>query len=72
MCQKKSVLYETECRHVAVQRGKQDPEPFIALKHIQATLIRFQMGSQSSFSFFARVYDAKTAECLQSPGFSGL
>ena len=23
-CQKKSVLYETECRHAAVQRGKQD------------------------------------------------
>ena len=23
-CQKKSVVYETECRHVAVQRGKQD------------------------------------------------
>ena len=22
--QKKSVVYETECRHVAVQRGKQD------------------------------------------------
>ena len=22
-CQKKSVVYETECRHVAVQRGKQ-------------------------------------------------
>ena len=24
VCQKKSVVYETECRHVAVQRGKQD------------------------------------------------
>ena len=23
-CQKKSVVYETECRHVAVQRDKQD------------------------------------------------
>ena len=23
-CQKKSVVYETECRHVAVPRGKQD------------------------------------------------
>ena len=23
-CQRKSVVYETECRHVAVQRGKQD------------------------------------------------
>ena len=23
-CQKKSVAYETECRHAAVQRGKQD------------------------------------------------
>ena len=23
-CQKKSVVYVTECRHVAVQRGKQD------------------------------------------------
>ena len=23
-CQKKSVVYETECRHVAVQRGKED------------------------------------------------
>ena len=23
VCQKKSVVYETECRHVAVQRGKQ-------------------------------------------------
>ena len=23
-CQKKSVMYETECRHVAVQRGKRD------------------------------------------------
>ena len=23
-CQKKSVVYETECRHAAVQRGKQD------------------------------------------------
>ena len=32
-CQKKSVVYETECRHVVVQRGKQAPEPFIALKH---------------------------------------
>ena len=34
-CQKKSVVYEMECRHVAVQRGKQAPEPFISLKHIQ-------------------------------------
>ena len=23
-CQKKSIVYETECRHVAVQRDKQD------------------------------------------------
>ena len=23
-CQKKSVVYEMECRHAAVQRGKQD------------------------------------------------
>ena len=23
-CRKKSVVYETECRHAAVQRGKQD------------------------------------------------
>ena len=23
-CQKKSVVYKTECRHVAVQKGKQD------------------------------------------------
>ena len=23
-CQKMSVVYETECRHAAVQRGKQD------------------------------------------------
>ena len=23
-CQKKSVVYETECRHVAIQIGKQD------------------------------------------------
>ena len=23
-CQKKSVVYETECRHAAVQRGKQE------------------------------------------------
>ena len=23
-CQKKSVVYETECRHAAVQRGEQD------------------------------------------------
>ena len=23
-CQKKNVVYETECRHAAVQRGKQD------------------------------------------------
>ena len=23
-CQKKIVVYETECRHAAVQRGKQD------------------------------------------------
>ena len=23
-CQKKSVVYETECRHVAVEKGKQD------------------------------------------------
>ena len=47
-CQKKSVVYETECRHAAVQRGKHaGPEPFIALKHIQATLylIRSEMGS---------------------------
>ena len=31
VCQKKSVVYETECRHVAVQKA--GPEPFIALKH---------------------------------------
>ena len=33
-CQKKSVVYETECRHVSVLAGKPGPEPFIALKHI--------------------------------------
>ena len=52
-CQKKSVVYEMECRHAAVQRGiKAGPEPFIAPKHIQATLyfIRSEMGSQCSFS----------------------
>ena len=52
-CQKKSVVYETECRHAAVQRGKHaGPEPLITLKHIQATLylIRSEMGSQCSFS----------------------
>ena len=40
-------------RYVAVQKGKlTGPEPFIALKHIQATLylIRSEMGSQCSFS----------------------
>ena len=36
--QKKSVVYETECRYVAVQRYAR-PEPFIALKHIQATIL---------------------------------
>ena len=30
MCQKKSIVYKTECRHAAVQRGKQD------LKHWNA------------------------------------
>ena len=47
--QKKSVVYETECRHVAVQKGKQDQNH---LQHIQATLylIRSEMGSQCSFS----------------------
>ena len=51
-CQKKSAVNETECRHLSVQIGKQEQEPFIALKHIQATLhlIRSDMGSQSSFS----------------------
>ena len=51
-CQKKSVVYETECRHVAVQRGKQDQKSFVTFKHIQATLycIRFQMRSHCSFS----------------------
>ena len=45
-CQKKSVMYEMECRFVAVQRGKQE------LKHIQTTfyLICSEMGSQCSFS----------------------
>ena len=34
-CQKKSVVYETECRHIAVQRGKQDQNHIIIaeLKH---------------------------------------
>ena len=51
-CQKKSVVYEMECRHVAVQKGKQRPGPFIALKHIQAILylIGSDMGRQCSFS----------------------
>ena len=52
-CQKEGAVYETECtRHVAVRKGKPGPEPFIALKHIQATLylIHSEMGSQCSFS----------------------
>ena len=53
-CQNKSVMYETECRRVAVYRGKEDQKPlnFIELIHIQATLylIRSEMGSQCSFS----------------------
>ena len=50
-CQKKSVAYETECRHLAVHKGKQDQREIIALKHIQATLylIRSEMGSQCRF-----------------------
>ena len=28
-CQKKSAVYETECRHAAVQRGKQDHVVFL-------------------------------------------
>ena len=48
-CWKKGVVYEMECRCVAVQKGKQ---PFITLKHIQVTLylICSEMGSQCSFS----------------------
>ena len=51
-CKKKSVMYETECRHLAVHKGKQDQREIIALKHIQATLylIRSEMGSQCSFT----------------------
>ena len=54
VCQKK-----TECRHVAVLVA--GPEPFIALKHIQATLylIRFRMGSQSSLSVFLERYTCR-------------
>ena len=33
VCQKKSVVYETECRHAAVQRGKQDQ------KHLEHCII---------------------------------
>ena len=53
-CQKKSVVYETECRHLAVHKGKQDQREIIALKHIQATLylIRSEMGKP--VQFFAR------------------
>ena len=49
-CQKKSVVYETQCRHVDSLERQAGPEPFIALKHIQANLylIRSEMGSQCS------------------------
>ena len=45
-------MYETECRHVAVQRDKQDQKYLWHIKHTQATLylIRSGMGSQCSFS----------------------
>ena len=49
----RSVRHVLTCTDVAVQRGKQDwPEPFLAVKHMQATLylICSEMGSQSSFS----------------------
>ena len=32
-CQKKSVVYETECRHAAVQRGKQDQNHYSTETH---------------------------------------
>ena len=53
-CEKKSVVYETECIDMKHSERKAEPEPFIALKHIQATLysIRSEMGSQCSFFFF--------------------
>ena len=52
-CQKKSVVYETEHRDARSSSERSTrPEPFIALKHMQATscLIRSEMGSQCSFS----------------------
>ena len=48
-CQKKSVVYETECRHVAVQVSRS--RTILALRHIQATLylIPSEIGSQCNF-----------------------
>ena len=37
-CQKNSVVYETECRHVAVQRGKQD-QNHLCLNQTAANII---------------------------------
>ena len=58
-CQKKSIVYETECKRVAVQASRTRTVYTIALNHIQATLylVCSEMGSQCSFS-------GKGVECL--------
>ena len=77
-CQKKSVVYETECIDMKHSERKAEPEPFIALKHIQATLysIRSEMGSQCSFFFPGEVLSGgdgvpREQVLQQSSEFSG-
>ena len=56
-CQKKSVVYETECRHVAVQRDKQDQKIVYSTETLRATfyLIRSKLGSQCNVFQVCRV-----------------
>ena len=62
-CQKKSVMYETECRHVAVQRAKQD-HTCIAMKHIQATLYLIRSEREAStFFFFQEIGRERERSC---------
>ena len=37
LCQKKSVVYEMECRHAAVQRGNDDDEVMLNVLRCQLT-----------------------------------
>ena len=49
-CQKKSVMYETECRHVAIQKGKLTRTIYSIETHTATLyLMRSKMGSQCSF-----------------------